>query len=37
MCWPPYRLSDDSPLQTAPLTAAEQAGLLVVRIERRRR
>ena len=25
MCWPPYRLGDDSPLQTALLTAARQA------------
>ena len=27
MCWPPYRLGDDSPLKTALLTAARQAGL----------
>jgi succinyl-diaminopimelate desuccinylase len=26
-CWPPYRLGDDSPLKTALLTAARQAGL----------
>ena len=27
MCWPPYRLGDDSPLKTALLAAARQAGL----------
>ncbi len=27
MCWPPYRLGDDSPLKTALLTAARQVGL----------
>jgi succinyl-diaminopimelate desuccinylase len=27
MCWPPYGLGDDSPLKTALLTAARQAGL----------
>ena len=27
MCWPPYRLGDDSPLKTALLTAARQAML----------
>jgi succinyl-diaminopimelate desuccinylase len=27
MSWPPYRLGDDSPLKTALLTAARQAGL----------
>ncbi len=26
-CWPPYQLRDDSPLKTALLTAAQQAGL----------
>jgi succinyl-diaminopimelate desuccinylase len=27
MCWPPYRLGDDLPLQTALLAAARQVGL----------
>jgi succinyl-diaminopimelate desuccinylase len=26
MCWPPYHLDDDSPLNTALLTAARHAG-----------